>query len=329
MSSRLCLPLVSSQRIRPPLRAAQGGEESARLGVGRWVLNNPSSTSSKSFPSEPVSLSVKWGQLRALLAFWVSSSVQCPCSCSWEPRDASDSQPRPPHPSWLPAAGPPAAPQGFRTSRRPWTTSHRRKPKPSEGHRVGTDQCPGCRLLLRPCSHASSQDLCSPRPPCRGRIWPQELSPPHLHLSRARKGCPARPLRSNPADTTPSPERPSPAPPVRIHAGLQGSHQTLPPPRSLPACSPGSIVAPDSDLRERRLAGDGPAPRRGGSLGTQASACFQRASSGSPRGQSCPGPPGLMLEEGRQPTAGLVHTQRCGRLPAGLTWRKRTPVSVQ
>lgn len=140
MSSRLCLPLGSSQRIRPPVRAAQGGEESAGLGVGRWVLNNPSSTSSKSFSSEPVSSSVKWGRLRALLAFWVSSSVQCPRSRSWEPSDASDSQLRPPHPSWLPAAGPPAAPQGSRTSRSPWTTPQRRKPNPSEGHRVGTGQ---------------------------------------------------------------------------------------------------------------------------------------------------------------------------------------------
>ena len=165
--------------------------------------------------------------------------------------------------------------------------------------------------------------------PCCGKIWSQELSPPHQHLSWPREGCPAHPLGLILWIPFPHLEYPSPAPPVRMHAGLQDPHPILPPPGSLACLLPRNIIPLCSDLRELRLTGDGSALRSGAPWGPQPWPAFREPPPGPSGAQSCPDPPGLMLEEGTRPTGGPVHTQQGGKLPAGLTWRKSTPVSVQ
>lgn len=126
--------------------------------------------------------------------------------------------------------------------------------------------------------------------PCCATIWSQELGPPHQHLSWPREGCPAHCLGLVLWIPFPDLEHPSPAPPVRMHAGLQDPHPILPPPGSLACLLPRNIIPLYSDLRELRLIGDSSALRSGAPLGTSALACLQRTSSRSLRSAELPRP---------------------------------------
>lgn len=152
--------------------------------------------------------------------------------------------------------------------RSPWITSQGRKPNPRGQHWPSWDECQGTGLLFRPCSHApSSQDLCSTSP---FSLLRQNLvtgtQPSPTDLSQPREGCPAH---WGPILWIPFPhlEHRTPAPPVRIHTGLQGPCPILPPPGSFACLLPRNIIPLYSDLREQRLTGDSSASGSGGPPG--------------------------------------------------------------
>lgn len=103
----------------------------------------------------------------------------------------------------------------------------------------------------------------------------------------------------------------------------------------LPACCPRNVIFLYSDLRAEtdwhQLC---PHPELGGLYPSRVGAPWVPRPRPALRellqgGKVPQGPPGPTLEEGGQPTRGLVHTEGAGRQQGRLTWRKRTPVSVQ
>ena len=129
--------------------------------------------------------------------------------------------------------------------------------------------------------------------PSTGRIWPQEVRPPHLHL------CPAHPLTTHSCGHYPPPQHGTPTPnctcqnspwPSRAHTEYCLFREAF-----LPTCSPKNVIFLYSDLRaetgwhqlclQPQLGGICPSRLLGmGFLGTHASTCPQRASAGSPWG---------------------------------------------